>query len=246
VIGSTSSASDHDWNQRQAVKEPTLVSENHHAVAGRLDVLRRAVTELASAPPSDRAACADTAIWHLLPAEPSHARMSTKRRLLLGSIACAALPCLATTGKPQAPKPKPLLTLSGLIGRVNNVPAHTYDFSEAELLRLATTSITTSTLWTPTSVFVGPLVIDVMRVAGVTSGTLIFRTLGDYSAPVPWEDLVRYGVILAHSKNGHRLNNKRWGPLWTIYPRDQYSAALRRPIAESRFIWQVDRIEVRA
>ena len=166
-----------------------------------------------------------------------------KRRMLLGSAACAALPCLATTRKAQAPKP--LLTVSGLIGRVNNETAHTYEFSEAEYLKLATTSITTGTPWTPRSVFVGPLVVDVMQVAGVTSGTLMFKALDDYSAPIPWEDLVRYGVILAHSKDGQRLVNKRWGPLWTIYPRDQYPVALSGPMAESRFIWQVDRIEAR-
>ena len=166
-----------------------------------------------------------------------------RRRLVLGSMAGAALPSSATTRKPQALKPRALLTVSGLIGRVNNEAAHTYEFSEAAYLKLATTSITTSTPWTPTSVFVGPLVVDVMRVTGVTSGTLIFMTLDDYSAPIPWEDLVRYGVILAHSQDGRRLNNKRWGPLWTIYPRDQNPDELRGPIAESRFIWQVDRIE---
>ena len=161
-----------------------------------------------------------------------------KRRLLLGSMAFVALPSLAS-----APHSKALLTVSGRIGRVNNDTADTFDFSEAEFLKLATTSITTGTPWTPTSVFVGPLLVDVMRAAGVTSGTLIFKTLDDYSAPIPWEDLARYGVILAHSQDGQRLNNKRWGPLWTIYPRDQNPAALRGPIMESRFIWQVDRIE---
>ena len=166
-----------------------------------------------------------------------------RRRWLLGSLAGAALPCLATVRKPQPLKPKALLTVSGNIGRVNNEAAHTYDFSEEAFLKLATTRITTSTPWTPTSVFVGPLVVDVMRLAGVSSGTLVFKTLDDYSAPIPWADLARYGVILAHSQDGQRLNNKRWGPLWTIYPRDQNPAALRGPIAESRFIWQVDRIE---
>ena len=161
-----------------------------------------------------------------------------KRRILLGSMALAAIPSLARTQQPKA-----LLTVSGRIGRINNETTDTYDFSEADFLKLATASITTSTPWTPTSVFVGPLLVDVMRVAGVTSGTLTFKTLDDYSAPIPWEDLVRYGVILAHSQDGQRLNNNRWGPLWTIYPRDQHSVALKGPIAESRFIWQVDRIE---
>ena len=161
-----------------------------------------------------------------------------KRRLLLGSMALAAVPSMAAP-----PPPRAMLTVSGRIGRVNNASTDTFDFSEADFLKLATTSINTGTPWTPTSVFVGPLLIDVMRAAGVTSGTLTFKTLNDYSAPIPWEDLMRYGVILAHSQDGRRLNNKRWGPLWTIYPRDQNPAALKGPIAESRFIWQVDRIE---
>ena len=161
-----------------------------------------------------------------------------KRRSLLGSMVLAAIP-----GWAMASQPRPLLTVSGRIGRVNNATTDTFEFTEEAFLKLATASITTGTPWTPTSVFVGPLLVDVMRAAGVTSGTLTFKTLDDYSAPIPWDDLVRYGVILAHSQDGQRLNNKRWGPLWTIYPRDQNPVALKGPIAESRFIWQVDRIE---
>ena len=161
-----------------------------------------------------------------------------QRRSILRSMALVTLPSLACALSAQ-----PLLCVSGRIGRVNNEATATYDFSEAEFLKLATTRITTGTPWTPTSVFVGPLLADVMRAAGVTSGMLTLKALDDNSAPIPWDDLVRYGVILAHTQDGQRLNNKRWGPLWTIYPRDQNSAALRGPIAESRFIWQVNRIE---
>jgi hypothetical protein len=162
-----------------------------------------------------------------------------KRRLMLGSMALATLPGIAA-----ALQAKALLTVSGRIGRVNNETTKTYDFTESAFLNMTQSSITTGTSWTPTSVFVGPLLLDVMQAAGVTSGTLTFKTLDDYSAPIPWEDLVRYGVILAHSQDGKRLSNKRWGPLWTIYPRDQNPVALKGPIAESRFIWQVNRIEV--
>ena len=162
-----------------------------------------------------------------------------KRRLMLGSMALATLPGIASTLQPKA-----LLTVSGRIGRVNNDTTNTYDFTESDFLKLNQSSITTGTSWTPTAVFVGPLLLDVMQAADVTSGTLTFKTLDDYSAPIPWEDLVRYGVILAHSQDGKRLSNKRWGPLWTIYPRDQNPVALKGPIAESRFIWQVNSIEV--
>ena len=162
-----------------------------------------------------------------------------KRRTILASMPLATLPGIASTLQPKA-----LLTVSGRIGRVNNRTTNTYDFTESAFLKLNQSSITTGTCWTPTSLFVGPLLLDVMQTAGVTAGTLTLKTLDDYSAPIPWEDLVRYGVILAHSQDGKRLSNKRWGPLWTIYPRDQNPVALKGPIAESRFIWQVNRIEV--
>ena len=63
--------------------------------------------------------------------------------------------------------------------------ADTFDFSEAKFLKLGTTSITTGTRWTPTSVLVGPLLVDGMRAVGVTSGTRIFKTIDDCSAPIP-------------------------------------------------------------
>ena len=162
-----------------------------------------------------------------------------KRRLILASMATAGISCNAA-----AVDPKPLLTISGRTVRVNNEATRTFDFTEAEFLELPQASITTGTSWTPVSVFTGPTLLDVMAAAGVTAGTLNVKALDDYAAPIPWEDLVRYAVILAHSQDGQRLTPKRWGPLWTIYPRDQYPDELKGPTAESRFIWQVNRIEV--
>lgn len=159
--------------------------------------------------------------------------------------AVAYLACSATPGLPLALAPEPVLTVCGRIGRTNTARTPAYDFTDAEFLALPPSSITTATAWTPRSVFVGPTLLEVMAAVGLTSGTLICKALDDKSAPIPWDDLVRYGVILAHSQNGKRLSIKRWGPLWTIYPRDRYPGALTGPTAESRFIWQVNRIEVR-
>ena len=103
-----------------------------------------------------------------------------KRRLMLGSMACAVLPSMAA-----ALQPKALLTVSGRIGRVNNDVTDTFDFTESEFLKLGTASITTGTPWTPTSVFVGPLLIDVMRAAGVTSGTLVLNPSLSLFGPFP-------------------------------------------------------------
>ncbi len=168
-----------------------------------------------------------------------------KRRIMLGSMASVVLPLRARAPDPPS-LAKVLLTISGRIGRINNPASKTFDFSDADFLRLAPARITTATTWTPRSVFEGPLLVDVMRAAGVYSGTLSCKTLDDYTAPIPWGDLERFGVILAHCQNGQRLSNKRWGPLWTMYPRDQNPTELRGPVAETRFIWQVNRIEVMA
>lgn len=162
-----------------------------------------------------------------------------KRRCAVAFVASAAIPGQATSAVDQ-----PLLTVTGNISRINNVSGRSFEFSDAEFLALPQSGITTATAWTPVSVFVGPTLLAVMAAVGVTGGTLNFRALDDFSGSIPWEDLVRYGVILAHSQNGERLNIKRWGPLWTIYPRDRFPDALKGPTAESRFIWQVNRIEV--
>ena len=69
-----------------------------------------------------------------------------KRRLMLGSMALATFPGIASTLQPKA-----LLTVSGRIGRVNNDTTNTYDFTESDFLKLTQASITTGTSWTPTS-----------------------------------------------------------------------------------------------
>lgn len=104
-----------------------------------------------------------------------------KRRLMLGSLALATLPVAAAT----ICKPKAFLTISGRIGRINNPTTRTFDFTEGEFLGLTQASITTATSWTPRSVFLGPTLLDVLQTAGVSSGTLSFKTLDDYSAPFP-------------------------------------------------------------
>ena len=41
------------------------------------------------------------------------------------------------------------------------------------------------------------------------------------------------------------MQHDRSGPLWLIFPRDAHPDELDGPVARSRFIWQVQSIEVR-
>lgn len=115
--------------------------------------------------------------------------------------------------------------------------------TEAQLMALPVATITTSTEWTPVSRFDGPLLNDVLELAGARGKTLEIFAADDYSISIPWSDLARYGVILAHSRDGERMTRRRFGPLFVVYPRDKFPA-LQTPTMGARFIWQVCRIDV--
>ena len=137
-----------------------------------------------------------------------------------------------------------ILTINGLVERGGHPTEQSYVFTKKAFFALPQSTITTGTSWTPVSMFVGSTVVNVMRQAGFAEGDLVVKALDNYSVPIPWSDIVRYGVILAHSNNGRLLSKRRWGPLWAIYPRDRVPAELDGPVANSRFIWQITEIRV--
>jgi hypothetical protein len=116
--------------------------------------------------------------------------------------------------------------------------------SEAQIMAMPPTAITTSTEWTPTSRFEGPPLSAVLALAGVRGKSIRLFALDDYSITIPWTDMERYGIILAHSQNGERLSKRKFGPLFLIYPRDQFRSALDTPTGLEKFIWQICRIDV--
>lgn len=143
----------------------------------------------------------------------------------------------------QAAK-RPLLTVSGRLQRTNDTTGQSYAFREEELLALPQRSITTATIWTPTARFTGPALADVLSHVQASGETIRLSALNDYSVDVPWSDLDSYAPILAHSRDGQRMDVAKYGPLWLMYPRDQFPNELGGRLAASRFIWQVQAIKV--
>jgi hypothetical protein len=45
------------------------------------------------------------------------------------------------------------------------------------------------------------------------------------------------------SADGQLLKVRDKGPLWIVYPRDEYSA-LRNNIHDSRWVWQLNRLQI--
>jgi len=125
-------------------------------------------------------------------------------------------------------------------------PSHmVYHFTQAQLLALPVHSITTSTTWTPRSTFSGPLLSDVLKQAGAQGSQIEVRTLDDYTETIPLSDCDRYGVIVAYSMNGKRLEVSDFGPLFLIYPRDAFPTELSGAEADSKFVWQIKALIVK-
>ena len=116
-------------------------------------------------------------------------------------------------------------------------------FSEAAILALPVSVITTGTEWTPVSRFEGPLLSDVLKLQPGQTGNLKVLALNHYGVTIPVGDLARFGPILAHTRNGVRMKRDDFGPLFIVYPRDRYRA-LRAPNMAARMVWQVCRIDV--
>lgn len=134
-----------------------------------------------------------------------------------------------------------ILSASGAIERYNEKDAFVFSYDSLSALGLA--RIRTSTPWTDgVPEFEGVLVSRVIDYLGGKGSTMVVTALNDYRVEIPMEDLQRYPVLFALSMNGQRLTPRDKGPIWIVYPRDQF-AELRGEKARTRSVWQLKNIE---
>lgn len=152
-----------------------------------------------------------------------------------GWILWVVLACAAWTSAYAAPLS---LDVKGKIARTNDAMHQVFHFSEADLLALPAHSITTTTTWTPKSTFTGPLLGDILKAVGATGTQVEIHSLDDYTYTVPVTDADHYGAIVAYSMNGTRLKASNYGPLFLIYPRDEFPELVGAS-ADSKFVWQI-------
>jgi hypothetical protein len=164
---------------------------------------------------------------------------------VLGFALAGGVPPFAQLAHAAAPGSGLSLDVTGEV-RVTNNAAHTaYHFSEAQLLALPVHSITTSTTWTPRSTFSGPLLSDVLKIVGAYGSQIEIHTIDDYTCVVPVADADRYGVVIAYAMNGQRLKVSNFGPLFLIYPRDQYPLDLDGAEGDAKFAWQIKSMTIK-
>ena len=162
--------------------------------------------------------------------------------ICLTLVLCAVSPAQAHEPLTQ-PSGRVLLTISGAIAHTN--VGETAKFDRDMLLKLGTHTLRTTTFWTDgVREFEGVLASDIMDAVGAR-GTLITATaLNDYVVDIPIADFKKYGVLFALKMDGKVLTARDKGPIWPIYPRDDFPE-LRNRAADKKWIYHLYKMVIK-
>jgi hypothetical protein len=175
----------------------------------------------------------------LLPAKPT---AWTRRRWLPMPLASLAALLPLRTWALEPPTDPVVLTIQGRIRSQNQGPHAAFDM--AMLAALPQHRFATRTPWyAKARQFTGPLLRDVLAVAGAQGSTLRLKALNDYQVDMPWDDAQRHDVMLARLLDDRPMSVRDKGPLMVIYPFDT-RPELRSAVYYSRSAWQLHTIEV--
>jgi hypothetical protein len=158
------------------------------------------------------------------------------------TLFCSALlaaPALAL----DAPKERPVLTVSGSIAEKNAGDKARFDMKMIEALPQH--SFITSTPWYDKPVkFTGPLLSDVLAAVKASGTNISAVAINDYKISIPMSDATEHGVLVARLIDDQPIPVREKGPLFVVYPFDK-SAELRTSKFYERSIWQLKALEVK-
>ena len=160
------------------------------------------------------------------------------------ATALVALTLLATPAAYalQPATGKVILTLTGKVGDANKAKAAEFDLAMLE--KLPQRSFTTMTPWDKKPIkFTGPLLRDVMAAAKAEGVTLKAMALNDYQTTIPFADIKKFDVVLAHKMNGESIPVKTKGPLFIVYPYDT-NKELQSTVYYERSAWQLKSLSI--
>lgn len=163
--------------------------------------------------------------------------------LFMAAFTALAVPGPAAVGESMSnPAGHIILTVSGKITNTNAENEARFDF--AMLNALPEASVRTTTPWTDgKQLFSGVLMRDLMEEVGAYGSNVRAIALNNYSYVIEMSDFIQYPVVLAYAQNGNRLRIRDKGPLWIIYPRDDFDE-LRERSVEPRMVWQLQRLVI--
>jgi hypothetical protein len=165
--------------------------------------------------------------------------------LLKTTIAAAALAATlqgVSAETLSAPSGHPILQISGTVEKANAGTRANLDLAMLE--GIGATTIQTSTPWTEgRPSFEGVLVRDLLRHVGGKGKTITAVALNDYKIEISAAEVEKYPVILAYKMDGKPLKIRDKGPLWIVYPQDDFPE-LNNAAVQSKWVWQVKELRI--
>lgn len=165
-------------------------------------------------------------------------------RMLAGILLVAGFGLGLAGAAEQLPVPggEPILTVTGRIQVMNGDGRAEFDRDMLE--KLGTVTLATSTPWTEGQpVFEGVSASTLLDAVGAEGTMVTAIALNDYRVQLPISDFRRYPVLLATKMNGMTLRIRDKGPVWIIYPRDDFPE-LANDAINQRWIWQLKELHV--
>jgi hypothetical protein len=169
-------------------------------------------------------------------------RTNLQRRAILAAfvIAIGGSPAVADLGKPTG---EVILTITGNIKKTN-APGKA-EFDRAMLNALGVSTIETSHSWGDgVAKFEGVTAAKILDAVEAQGSKLRAAAVNDYAIDLDVSEMRKYPVLLATHQNGTELRLRDRGPLWIVYPRDQFPE-LKDEKHNFKWIWQLKSIEVR-
>jgi hypothetical protein len=169
-----------------------------------------------------------------------------------GSLAAALTGFLVAIGGSgfadagHVPLPEPegrvILEVRGSVGVTNRDGTVAFDRDMLESLGM--TTLATTTPWTDgVIVFEGVLMADLLDAVHATGDSVVARALNDYEIRIPLSDFRTWPVLLALKVDGEYLRIRDKGPMWIVYPRDDYSE-LDTDDTMDKSIWQLRHLTI--
>jgi hypothetical protein len=176
-----------------------------------------------------------------------------KRQFLLATALGAPFMCASAGAMAGTRASGPaVLTVTGLIGRSNRGPRdkvldqlmsrHNLQFERAFSFDLAALAALRQVTFRPTLEYDakphqlrGPLMIDVLKTAGVSTAgqmTLALRAIDGYAPVLTVADMAAQAFIVATHIDGRPMAIGGLGPLWAIHDADRIPEMARKPVTE--------------
>jgi len=92
--------------------------------------------------------------------------------------------------------------------------------------------------------FKGPLLADVLKLAGATGSDMTLSAADDYKVDITGEEMTKYNPILAIEKDGVRMAPDDFGPFFVMWPFKE-KPEIDIELFQAKAIWTVTKIEVR-